>query len=122
MSFLNTLHTYGTLHSKHPSFKADPIATMRKSFQKHALKQINALTEASSLGRQGWYSVLPDETVSVSLRNGTTTMKLEDDSTHVTVSSSAVAIDFYNAAIEACTAGEFDALFLATRRSSKSSL
>jgi glucose/arabinose dehydrogenase len=119
MSFLNNIHTYGTLHSKLPAAKTDPIATMRENFKTNTRKQIKAITDMESLGRKGWYSTLPDGTLSVSLRNGIATMKLLGDGTHVVVSSSSAALDFYNDAINACSAGELDDLFMATRRASK---
>lgn len=115
MSFLASIHSYGTLHSKQPTIKADPLVTMRENFSKNAHKQIKAITENESLGRKGWFSTLPDGTLSVSLRNGITTIKLNGDNTHVVVPSSSKAVVFYNDAIEACSTGQFDELFTATR-------
>jgi hypothetical protein len=121
MSFLNNIHMYGDLHTKQSqsSGNPDPMARMRENFKSQAQKQIDAINNVTPAHRKGWYSKRTDGAFSVSLRNGNATMKLKGAATHITVPSSSVAIDFYRAAIDACSAGELDELFWATRRTLK---
>ncbi|WP_390342027.1 hypothetical protein ACFJIS_17700 [Variovorax boronicumulans] len=120
MSFLQTLHTFGTIettrsysYSKH----LDPVQRLRMNFTENAKRQIADVKSDAPLSPNAWVSKkeLGGGRVQykVSLRVGPRLIKLPEG-THVTIESKEKVIEFLEGAIAACNGGEFDELLVET--------
>ena len=120
MSFLQNLHTFGTVettrsysYSKH----LDPVQRLRMNFIENAKRQIADVSSGAPLSPNAWVS---KKALSggrfqyrVSLRVGPKLMQLPGG-THVVMSSSERVIQFLEGVIAACEDGELDDLLQET--------
>lgn len=113
MSFLNTLTTLGTpTISMHLSSRAaDPIQRARENFVRVATKQLSVLKQSKFNRKGSWFTKQSDGTFNVSLRAGTSAMKLVGDSTHLNVDSIDKVQTVFEQAIAAVKNGELDDKF-----------
>jgi len=126
MSFLQNLHTYGTVettrsysYSKH----LDPVQRLRMNFTENAKRQIADVKSDAPLSPNAWVSKKAlgggRFQYRVSLRVGPKLVQLPGG-THVVMSSPDRVIQFLEGVIAACEAGELDDLLQETSGKGKS--
>lgn len=120
MSFLNNLETFGLPTPKPKWNRAiDPLKRMKESFIKRVREQIEILAAGNQCDRRSWVKCSADPLTGatsfiVSLRNGTKTMPLSGQTTHLEMKSEDLLRQFFERAIEACEGGELDQLLIDT--------
>lgn len=127
MSFLQTLHTFGTIettrsysYSKH----LDPVQRLRMNFTENAKRQIADVKSDAPLSPNAWVSKKAlgggRFQYKVSLRVGPRLIQLPGG-THITMDSKEKVIQFLEGVIAACGDGELDALLEETSGKGKMS-
>lgn len=119
MDFFKNVFKLGKLISKpkSPSRNADPVLRNRENFINQVNRQL-ANVEAEKFDDKGsWIRKLNGGTYQACLRNGTATIPLENDNSHIEIASIELVKQFLEDALTACELGEFDQVLASTRRS-----